>query len=144
MFSKACEYAIRAAVFIAVQSLEGRRVSVQEIAQKTDSPIAFTAKILQQLSKNGTIRSVKGPAGGFEIDRGGMERANLSMIVQAIDGNAIYEGCGLGLKQCNALLPCPLHDRFVTIRADLKEMLESTTLYELAFDVEKQATYLKR
>ena len=51
MFSKACEYGIRAAVYVALQSLDGRRVSVNEIAEEIDSPIAFTAKILQQLSR---------------------------------------------------------------------------------------------
>ena len=69
MFSKACEYGIRAAVYITLQSLEGRRVSVNEIAEEIDSPIAFTAKTLQLLTRNDIIKSVKGPTGGFEIDR---------------------------------------------------------------------------
>ena len=63
MFSKACEYGIRAAVYIAHQSMEGRRVSLKEIAEKIDSPVAFTAKILQQLSRNGIVESIKGAGG---------------------------------------------------------------------------------
>ncbi len=47
MFSKACEYGIRAAVYVTLQSLEGRRVSVSEIGEEIDAPVAFTAKILQ-------------------------------------------------------------------------------------------------
>ncbi len=144
MFSKACEYGIRAAVYIALQSLEGRRVSVTEIAEKIDSPIAFTAKILQQLTRNKIVSSVKGPTGGFEIDREEMDNVKLNMIVKAIDGDNIYKGCGLGLKECNAQKPCPLHDKFVDIRTDLSRMLKSTSLYELATGLEVGLTYLKR
>lgn len=144
MFSKACEYGIRAAVYVALQSLDGRRVSVNEIAEEIDSPIAFTAKILQQLSRSKVIHSVKGPTGGFELDRTEMDTVKISTIVHAIDGDDIYVGCGLGLKECNANQPCPLHDKFVDIRTDLKNMLENTSLYELATGLEVGLTYLKR
>ncbi|MCR9264277.1 MAG: Rrf2 family transcriptional regulator [Flavobacteriaceae bacterium] len=144
MFSKACEYGIRAAVYITLQSLEGRRVSVTEIAEEIDSPVAFTAKILQQLTRNNIVHSVKGPTGGFEIDREDMDDVKLNMIVKAIDGDKIYVGCGLGLKECNANKPCPLHDKFVDIRTNLRTMLQSTSLYELATGLEVGLTYLKR
>ncbi|GAB4517962.1 MAG: Rrf2 family transcriptional regulator [Allomuricauda sp.] len=144
MFSKACEYGIRSAVYIALQSLEGRRVSVGEIAEEIDSPVAFTAKILQQLTRNNIVRSVKGPHGGFEIEREDMDTVKLNMIVKAIDGDKIYMGCGLGLKECNEHKPCPLHDRFLDIRNNLSTMLRTTSLYELAVGLEEGLTYLKR
>ncbi|MCA0958174.1 Rrf2 family transcriptional regulator [Muricauda ruestringensis] len=144
MFSKACEYGIRAAVYIALQSLEGRRVSVAEIADEIDSPVAFTAKTLQLLTRNNIVKSIKGPNGGFEIEREDMDSVKLSMIVKAIDGDQIYVGCGLGLKKCNADQPCPLHDKFVDIRSNLRKMLTSTSLYELATGLEVGLTYLKR
>ena len=144
MFSKACEYGIRSAVYIALQSLEGRRVSVGEIAEEIDSPVAFTAKILQQLTRNNIVRSVKGPHGGFEIEREDMDTVKLNMIVKAIDGDKIYMGCGLGLKECNEHKPCPLHDRFLDIRNNLSAMLRTTSLYELAVGLEEGLTYLKR
>ena len=144
MFSKACEYGILSAVYIALQSLEGRRVSVGEIAEEIDSPVAFTAKILQQLTRNNIVRSVKGPHGGFEIEREDMDTVKLNMIVKAIDGDKIYMGCGLGLKECNEHKPCPLHDRFLDIRNNLSTMLRTTSLYELAVGLEEGLTYLKR
>ena len=144
MFSKACEYGIRSAVYIALQSLEGRRVSVTEIGEEIDSPVAFTAKILQQLTRNNIVRSVKGPHGGFEIEREDMDAVKLNMIVKAIDGDKIYMGCGLGLKECNEHKPCPLHDRFLDIRNNLSTMLRNTSLYELAVGLEEGLTYLKR
>ena len=144
MFSKACEYGLRAATYIAMQSLDGRRVSLKEIADNIDSPIAFTAKILQLLSKNNIVESVKGAHGGFEISRTQMDKLKLGDIVDAIDGDTIYAGCGLGLNECNADKPCPVHSKFVDIRNDLRKMLESTSLYEMTAGLEVGLTFLKR
>jgi len=144
MFSKACEYGIRSATYIASQSLEGRRVSLKEIAEKIDSPVAFTAKILQLLSKNNIIESAKGAYGGFEINRTKIDEIKLSEIVNAIDGDTIYVGCGLGLKECDATKPCPVHNKFVAIRNDLRKMLKNTSLFEMTAGLEIGLTYLKR
>src|SRR5680860_1058143 len=94
MFSKSCEYGIKATLFIAQESQGGRRVNLKEIASAIDSPVAFTAKILQLLSKKNVIHSVKGAYGGFEIDRKRIDTLKLSEIVNAIDGDKIYDGCG--------------------------------------------------
>lgn len=75
MFSKTCEYAIRAMIFIAQRSKDGQRVGIREIAKGIDSPEHFIAKILQQLARKGVVASVKGPNGGFFLDeKGGTAR----------------------------------------------------------------------
>ncbi|MEO7175782.1 MAG: Rrf2 family transcriptional regulator [Saprospiraceae bacterium] len=144
MFSKACEYGIKAAIYIAEQSPHEKKVSLKEVAQAIESPEAYTSKILQQLSRNNIINSHKGPKGGFSMDNLALETVKLSTIVSAIDGDSIYRGCGLGLKQCNEKLPCPVHEQFKEIRNELKDMLESTTIKSLAARVRNGATVLKR
>ncbi|TLF46257.1 RrF2 family transcriptional regulator [Maribacter aurantiacus] len=144
MFSKACEYGIRAATYIAMQSIDGRRVSLNEISGEIGSPTAFTAKILQQLSRNGIIDATKGANGGYGMSSTDIKKTTLSQIVFAIDGDNIYAGCGLGLKECNAEEPCPVHDKFVFIRDNLRQMLESTSLYEMTLGLATGLTYLKR
>lgn len=144
MFSKTCEYGIKATLYVAHQSLLNNRTSLKDIAKAIDSPEAFTAKILQILSKNGILKSTKGPTGGFEIEKENSEMIKLSDIVFAIDGNELYKGCGLGLKECNSLKPCPLHDKFMSIRDDLKQMLETTSIEELANGLNSGLSFLKR
>ena len=141
MFSKTCEYGIRATLHIAYQSQLNNRISLKDISKAIDSPEAFTAKILQVLSKNGILKSTKGPSGGFDKEK--RESVKLSDIVFAIDGNGLYEGCGLGLKECNSLKPCPLHNKFMKIRDDLKQMLDTTTIEELANGVNSGLSFLK-
>ena len=144
MFSKACEYGIRASIYIAEQSQLNRKVSLKQVADAIESPAAYTSKILQLLSRNKIINSDKGPTGGFSIDKLELEKIKLSTIVQAIDGNNIYIGCGLGLNKCNENKPCPVHNQFKSIRNELKIMLENTTVKSLADDFEKGLTFLKR
>lgn len=144
MFSKACEYGIRASIYIAEQSMLGKRVNQKEISKAIDSPEAFTAKILQQLSKNNLVHSEKGPSGGFTMDNSTIDKMKLSHIVFAIDGDEVYKGCGLGLKKCNEKKPCPAHDKFKIVRDELKKMLETTTVKELTFGLKDGYTFLKR
>lgn len=143
MFSKACEYGIKAAIYVAKSSFEGRRANPKEISKEIDSPQAFTAKILQALVRANIITSVKGAYGGFEIDRQQMDRISLAQIVNAIDGDKIYKACGLGLHECDENRPCPVHDKFKMIRAELKTMLETTNLEELAMGIKSGASFLK-
>lgn len=144
MFSKACEYGIRATIYITMQSLQGNRVNLKEISAEIDSPVAFTAKILQLLAKNHIVDSVKGPSGGFQIDKQKMNSIMLGQIVAAIDGNKIFKGCALGLKECNENFPCPVHYQFKRIRDDLEAMSASTSVLQLTEGLETGLTFLRR
>jgi Rrf2 family protein len=143
MFSKACEYGIKAAIFIAINSYEGKLVSPKEIAKEINSPQAFTAKILQALVKHDVVNSIKGAYGGFEIDKSKIASVKLSHIVNAVDGDSIYNGCGLGLETCDENHPCPVHHKFKEVRDELKFMLENTSLEELALNIKSGASFLK-
>ena len=113
------------------------------IAIEINSPQAFTAKILQSLVRHKVINSVKGAYGGFEINKNELKYIKLSQIVKAIDGDNIYNGCGLGLEKCDENHPCPVHDKFKNIRDELKYMLENTNLEELALNIKSGFAFLK-
>lgn len=144
MFSKACEYGIKASIFITDKSLKNYKVSLKEVAKAIDSPESYTSKILQQLSRNNIIRSEKGPTGGFLIEKDKIKEITLSTIVKAIDGDAIYSECGLGFHRCDNQKPCAIHQQYINIRNDLKTMLEHTHLSDLSEDIEKGLSFLKR
>jgi Rrf2 family protein len=144
MFSNSCEYGLRAIIYIAQQTTQNNKVSLSTIAAEINSPQAFTAKILQKLTKNKLVKSIKGPYGGFIIENDKMNSITLSDLVTIFDGETIYTKCGLGLSQCNEKLPCPIHHKFVEIREKLKNMLESTTLSGLLHDLDADLLRLKR
>lgn len=142
MFSKACEHGIKAMIYIATQSTAGRRVKLGDIARHSGSPEAFTAKVLGALSKAGLLESLKGPAGGFGISNA--RGISIKAIVQAIDGNSLFAGCALGLRECDDTKPCPMHYKFAVIRDNLNTMLETTNIDELARGLKSGASFLLR
>ncbi|MDN3667995.1 Rrf2 family transcriptional regulator [Echinicola jeungdonensis] len=144
MFSKACEYAIRAVLYIAKESKRGNRTSLKNISREAGSPEAFTAKILQPLAKNNIIKSIKGPNGGFEIPTENLTQIKLADIVRIIDGDQLFTGCALGLSQCNEEKPCPLHDNFLKIRTEISELLETTNLNDITEGLNSGLTFLRR
>ncbi len=144
MFSKACEHGIKAITYIATQSLEGKRVKIGDVAESAGLPEAFTGKVLGALTKHKIVDSLTGPYGGFEINPARMKQVKVSDIVFAIDGDSVYKGCALGLSECNSTQPCPMHDRFVKIRGELKRMLETTSVHDLAIGLKSGKTILMR
>lgn len=143
MFSKACEYSIRALIFIAQKSKDGTRLGIKEIATGVDSPEHFMGKILTELSRKGLVLSVKGPHGGFYMDESCL-KATFADVVTAIDGNSLFTGCGLGLKSCNENKPCPIHDEFKIVRNKLKSLLETTRIGEFNESLAKGLVFLRR
>jgi Rrf2 family protein len=143
MFSKTCEYAIRAMLFLAQKSEHTNKLGIGEISKGIDAPAHFLAKILQDLSRKKLVQSIKGPNGGFYLDES-LRRTTLADIVIAIDGDNLFTGCGLGLKICSEKNPCPLHDEFKAIRKKIYSMLESATVVEFNMELIKGLTHLKR
>lgn len=144
VFSKACEYGIRAVLYIAHQSLNQERATLKDIAAQIDSPVAFTAKILQQLTKQEVLTSTKGPTGGFKLEKEKMKNTKLLEVVEAIDGKDLFSQCGLGLKECSETHPCPVHNEFKHVRNSLHKMMQNTNILDLVKGLEKRETYLKR
>ncbi len=144
MFSKACEYGLKAMISIATKSEKGQRTNLKEISKDINSPEQFTAKILQQLSRNKLIHSVQGAHGGFEIQKENLGKIKLIDIVKTIDGDKLFVGCGLGLNECDASKPCPIHHRFIGIRENLTKVLSETSLEKMSHDVNGGLAFLNR
>lgn len=128
MFSKACEYALKIMIYLCSKKEEQELASLKAISNAIDSPEAFTAKILQQLVKNGLLTSLRGPTGGFRIED---KPVTLLDVVLAIDGEGVVSNCVLGLKECSSLHPCPVHDKFGAVRDHLKGVLATTKLSDI-------------
>lgn len=51
VFSKTCEYAMRAVFYIAQKSHQGHKTGIREIAQNINSPESFLAKFCRNLAE---------------------------------------------------------------------------------------------
>ena len=136
MFSRACQYALQAVLYIALQAKEKSVVSLKEIVESQDVPLHFVSKILQTLVKNKILTSTKGPNGGFALNIPA-DKLTLLEIVSVIDGMDIFERCGIGLKSCSDKTPCPIHHDFKVVKTKIRDLLSKKTIKELCDDVKK-------
>lgn len=134
MFSKSCQYAIRAVLYLAEEGKGGQCVGVKEIAENLGVPGPFLAKLLQQLSRNHIIGSTKGPHGGFCMGQKHLENP-LIKVIECIDGPDVFSSCALSLPECNAANPCPLHYQSLAYKQGLLKLLKDKTIAEVAQQV---------
>ncbi len=67
------------------------------------------------------------------MDKTSIKETKLSDIVTLFDGKKAYLGCVLGLRACSDTHPCPLHKESVPIIQQLKQLLETKTLYDILY-----------
>jgi Rrf2 family protein len=130
-------------IYIAQHSHDGKRIGIGQIAEGIDSPEHFIAKILQELGRKGIVQSIKGPHGGFYLDEKGRQ-CSMAAIVRALDGDDLFSGCALGLRQCSHQRPCPVHDEFAKIRKEIETMLEDARIGEFTEKLDEGRLFLKR
>ncbi len=65
MFSKSCEYGIRAVLYLAANSSSDKRIGIITISKKLEIPSPFLGKILQKLAREGVLHSADRSTGGF-------------------------------------------------------------------------------
>jgi Rrf2 family protein len=127
IFSKTCEYALQAMIYLAVVQ---KKVGIAEISEQQELPSHYLSKILQSLVKAKIIQSAKGPTGGFWLSRPA-DKVPLTDIIEAIDGLESLEQCGLGLKKCDSDHPCAIHHSFKPHREAILELFYMTTLADI-------------
>lgn len=142
MFSKATEYALRATIYIAQKSTKENKLGIEEIAKAIDSPVSFTAKILQFLTRdNKIISSVRGPNGGFFITEKAKQMPARAVLM-VMGESEILDRCVLGLNKCSEAKPCPMHNQYKIIKQQLIKLFETKTIQHLADDIDGGDAYL--
>lgn len=141
MFSKSTEYAIRAIVYLAINSKHQQHLGVKKIADDLGFPKHFLGKILQNLAKKHLILSVKGPNGGFYLSEEHLD-TSLLKLVDAIDGLDFFSSCGLGLHECDDQKPCPIHKEYQIYRGNLYKLLSEKTINDMKTDIENGIAFM--
>jgi Rrf2 family protein len=90
---------------------------------------AHLAKVLQRLTKEGFVESVRGPSGGFHLSTN-PATTSLMQIYEAIDGPFDNHECLLGTRECRRN-SCVFGSMAKSIGDQVKHYLSETTLAQL-------------
>lgn len=142
MISTTARNGIRAMVYIAKQSLHHQRVSLIEVAEAISAPMPYLGKILQVVTKNRLMSSVKGPGGGFFLTEKQLDESVFELLL-LIDAPYWVDGCVMGLSACSHDEPCPLHEHIFPLKNELLQFLRNTSLKNLAIKVDAGKTFLQ-
>ncbi len=132
--SEAATLALHAMVYLAANP--GRMISTGEMAERLNVSEAHLSKVMQRLTKAGYLKSIRGPKGGFMLDRGG-DSISLLDIYEVIEGPVTQDKCLLGSPVCTGAI-CILCDLVEKVNYEAKDYLASTTLSSLTGTFDRQ------
>ena len=125
MISQTAEYALRSVVFLADQDGEPRTTA--QIADVTQIPAGYLAKVMQGLSRAHVVDSQRGLRGGFTLMNAPDELTVLE-VVDAVDPVRRIHECPLGL---HGLDLCPLHRMLDDAAKAVVDTFGDTTIADL-------------
>lgn len=123
MLSRTAEYALRAVVLLG--GAGERPESAEHMAETTKVPRRYLHKVLQDLARDGLVRSQSGPGGGYSLARSPDEITILD-VVNAVSALERIRHCPLGLKSHTSL--CPLHQELDKAYAATEAAFASVTI----------------
>lgn len=124
------EYGLRGLVFLAKRPPESVAL-VSEVSRDQKIPETFLAKIFQRLTRAGLLRSARGAKGGFALGKPANE-ITVKEIVEAIEGPIAVSRCLLRQGQCEEEKVCPLRQVWEEAQQRFVEVLDRTTVDDLA------------
>jgi Rrf2 family protein len=112
-------------------SVPGATASTKDIADTYHLPVPLLAKVLQQLTRAGILRSVAGTNGGYKLARD-PGRISALEVVRAIDGPVILTHCFTEHGVCDQSDKCTVREPLRRVHEAILELLNRFTISELA------------
>ena len=124
------EYEIRGIVYLAGKPID-KVCLLSDIAAAVDVPPTFLAKIFQQFSKIGLVKSFRGTGGGFMLGRA-PENITLLEVVEAVEGPIVPNRCVVNPLDCDRSGFCNVHPVWKRVQDEVRAALTGVTLKDLS------------
>lgn len=123
-------YGLRAVINLAMASND-KPISIGTIAGDEKVSSEFLEQIFFKLKKAGLIRSIRGPGGGFVLNKKPSE-ISVKSILDAVGETSGLSPCTLQRKiLCTRTDVCPAHEIWTGLYQRIGDFLESVTLEEI-------------
>jgi Rrf2 family transcriptional regulator, cysteine metabolism repressor len=129
--SRRTDYAAQAVLALAIA--DGGPLRLEEIVEVTDAPKSVLAQVMPVLRHAGIVRSMRGPSGGYRLNRPA-EEITLERVVRLFEGQLAPIGYATrhNPDPCSDLVARSLRPVWEEVRDATISILEETTFADLA------------
>ena len=136
------EYALRAMIHLA-SGKDDSIFRISEISGTNNIPEKFLRKIIPQLSNAGLINSQRGIGGGIKLGKPASAITPLE-IIEAVEGEMALNKCLIDKEFCSNERWCTVHTLWCEAQNNLRTILSSKSIAELALENERRKSKLNK
>ena len=121
-------YAVTALLDLALHARKGP-VSLADISERQEISISYLEQLFAKLRKNGLVKSVRGPGGGYRLSRDA-EEIFVAEVIDAVDESIDVTRCE-GRGDCQNGERCLTHDLWMDLSQQIHSFLNGISLQSL-------------
>lgn len=121
-------FAVTAMLDLALQEA-GKPVTLAGISERQSISLSYLEQLFSRLRRNGLVKSVRGPGGGYRLAREPRD-ISVSQIISAVDELIDATQCG-GQENCRDERRCMTHDLWASLNAKILNYLSGVSLADL-------------
>lgn len=121
-------YAVTALLDLALHAQKGP-VSLADISERQEISISYLEQLFAKLRKNGLVKSVRGPGGGYRLSREA-EEIFVAEVIDAVDESIDVTRCE-GRGDCQKGEQCLTHELWMDLSQQIHQFLSGISLRSL-------------
>ena len=121
-------YAVTALLDLALHARTGP-VSLADISERQEISISYLEQLFAKLRKNGLVKSVRGPGGGYRLSREA-DAIFVAEVIDAVDESLDVTRCE-GRGDCQNGERCLTHDLWMDLSNQIHQFLSGISLQSL-------------
>ncbi|HEY3301816.1 MAG TPA: Fe-S cluster assembly transcriptional regulator IscR [Methylophilaceae bacterium] len=121
-------FAVTAMLDLAINEVD-KPVTLAGISERQHISLSYLEQLFSRLRRNGLVKSVRGPGGGYHIAKQHNE-ISVSEIISAVDELIDATQCG-GHENCRDERRCMTHELWSSLNVKILEYLSGVTIADL-------------
>jgi Rrf2 family iron-sulfur cluster assembly transcriptional regulator len=121
-------FAVTAMLDLAIHENE-KPVTLAGISERQSISLSYLEQLFSRLRRNGLVKSVRGPGGGYRIAKP-LTEISVSAIISAVDELIDATQCG-GHENCRDDRRCMTHNLWSSLNVKILEYLSGVSLNDL-------------
>ncbi|MBI5204664.1 MAG: Rrf2 family transcriptional regulator [Nitrospirae bacterium] len=123
------QYGVRA-MFEIANGYPDKPVTIKEISEKQAVSVAYLEQILNKLRNGGLIKSIKGPGGGYLLNKK-PEKISISAILKELEGPVAITSCLDPKEGCVRVDGCVTYMLWKSLGEKIEGFLDTVSLKDL-------------